>query len=73
VWNDRLALVTNNDVPAMQFFYHRLVQMSELHPASYNVPLAIWLETLTNTGSSGREEFLQVLYHCIRQILTAKK
>lgn len=71
--NDRIALVTNTDVPVMQFFYHRLAQMSELHPASYNAPLAVWLEQLTNTGSSGREEFLHVLYHCIRQILSVPK
>lgn len=71
--NDRIALVTNVNVPDMQFFYHRLVQMSELHPASYNVPLAAWLQQVTIVGREGREEFLHVLYHCIRQILSAPK
>lgn len=70
--DDRIALVTNTDVSVMQFFYHRLVQMSEIHPASYNAPLGIWLQQLTN-GSSGHDEFLHVLYHRIQQILLAPK
>ncbi|MEI6346188.1 MAG: hypothetical protein WCO79_03070 [bacterium] len=70
--NNEIGLVESHHAPDLRFFYHKRVVPSENHPMTYSCILGQWLRELSDTGSPGTEEFINIVLYRLQQILVGE-